>query len=104
MTEKMKQWISFIAFDLPLEADYIDATFAAKHSRQKKEIPQWNTAATRQKMITEYWYSDVFRHFLLLLVVPVLFVWLLYRELSPAFMIGIAAAVLISFPVLLLFN
>jgi hypothetical protein len=104
MKETMKRWCSFMTFDLPLETEHISAEFAAKHSYQQKEIPQWSTAATRQKMISEYWYSDVLRHFLLLSVVPILLVFLMYRNLSPAFLIAIAAAILISFSVLLMFN
>jgi hypothetical protein len=70
----------FLTFGLPLKTDHISAEFAAKHSRQQKEIPQWSTAATRQKMITEYWYGDVLRHFLMLSVVSTLLVLLMYRN------------------------
>ncbi len=93
-----------MTFDLPLKADHISEEFAAKHSRQQKEIPQWSTAATRQKMITEYWCGDVLRHFLMLSVVSAGLVLLMYRNLSPALLIEMAVAILISFPVLLMFN
>lgn len=104
MKGKMKRWRAFMTFDLPLDTDHITAEFAAKHSRLQKEIPQWSTAATRQKMIAGYWYTDVLGHFLLLLIVPILLVFLLYRHLSPAFLIAIGAAILVSFLVLLMFN
>jgi len=104
MRELMRRWGTFLTFDLPLKTDHISKEFAAKHSQQQKEIPQWSTAATRQKMITEYWYSNVLRHFLTLSTVSILFLLLVYRNLSSALLIEIAVAILISFPVLLMFN
>jgi hypothetical protein len=104
MKEMIKRWSSFITFDLPLETDHIRAAFSATHAQQQKEILQWSTNATRQKMIAGYWSTDVFRHFLLLLIFPILIVCLIYREFSPASLLAIAAAIMISFSVLLLFN
>ena len=45
---------SFITFDFPLQADFIKAEFDAVHSKNLVEVPDWNTTATRQKLISNY--------------------------------------------------
>src|SRR5258708_8424375 len=104
MKDKVKHWRSFMKFDLPLESSYISTVFAATHAQHQIEIPQWSTNATRQKMIAQYWFSNVFQHFLWMLLFPVLLTSLLYRNFSPGYLVVILLAGIFSFLVLLLFN
>jgi hypothetical protein len=100
MKDKVKHWRSFMTFDLPLESSYISAVFAATHAGHQKEIPQWSTNATRQEMIARYWFSNVFQHFLWMLLFPVLLTSLIYRNLSAGYLVVILLAVIFSFLVL----
>jgi hypothetical protein len=93
-----------MTFDLPLETGYIATVFTEIHAQHQKEIPQWSTNVTRQKMIAQYWFSHVFQHFLLMLIFPVMVTILLYRHFSPAYLVIILLTGIFSFLVLLLFN
>ena len=104
MKENVNQWRSFMTFDLPLETSHITEVFAATHAQHQIEIPQWSTNATRQKMIARYWFNYVLRHFLWMLILPILLTSLLYRDFSPGYLVVILLAGIFSFLVLLLFN
>ena len=104
MKEMMSRMKSFITFELPLQAGYISVQFTGIHTVQQKEVPQWSTASTRQKMIADYWFSSVIKHFALVFGLAVLSTLLFTSEpgVSPLFAILLAGS--ISFPVLYLFH
>jgi hypothetical protein len=54
---------SFITFDFPLQPAHISARFNNIHSRYQAQFPHWSLEATRQKLISAYWYSGVLLHY-----------------------------------------
>lgn len=68
----MQKVKSFVTFDFPLQASYINAKFAKTHQKLQLEAPEWSTAATRQKLISNYWFTYVSGHFSLLFGLPAL--------------------------------
>lgn len=72
MKSLVKKAHSFISFDLPLEKANIATQFANFHKKSLENSPEWSTAATRQKLIAEYWYTYVIGHFSALFAVPAL--------------------------------
>ncbi len=67
----VKKVESFIMFDFPLETANITAQFAATQQKSRTEMSGWSTSATRQKLISHYWFTYVMRHFALMLGLPV---------------------------------
>lgn len=61
------KWLkSFFTFDLPVNYKYLYVRFRQTHKGQHEFYPNWPAAATRQKLISDYW-EHVFLHYLLLL-------------------------------------
>src|ERR1022692_3356508 len=84
MKETIQQVKSFITFDFPIDKNYISARFASTHLLHLKDFPQWSTKATQQKLIANYWFSDVFKHFATLVCVPALLISFFYGRLDPS--------------------
>ncbi|MES1221227.1 MAG: hypothetical protein ABUT20_37345 [Bacteroidota bacterium] len=105
MKEIVKKVNSFMVFDLPLRADYISTQFSNTHKKFQAEMPGWSTAATRQKLIFNYWFNEVAWHFSILFGVPALLVFL-YGGLgqSTLYLPGILLAGLLSYPILYVFH
>lgn len=72
MKDLMQKAKSFIIFDFPLQSTYIDAKFAETHQKLQLEAPEWSSAATRQKLISNYWFTYVAGHFSFLFGLPAL--------------------------------
>lgn len=70
MKDLMKKVMSFMTFDFPLQATNISIKFTETHQKHQLEFPEWSTAATRQKLVTSYWSTDVIGHFSALFGVP----------------------------------
>ncbi|NSL85984.1 hypothetical protein ECE50_004020 [Chitinophaga sp. Mgbs1] len=71
---KLKQLRSFFTFDLPVKYSYIDSRFRKTHEGQRDIYASWPAAATRSRLINEYW-SNALWHYLLLVVVAAVAIW-----------------------------
>lgn len=106
MKDLVKKVKSFITFDFPLQTAHIHEQFAATHQKLQTEIPGWSTTATRQKLISNYWFTNVAGHFALLFGLPALMVFLLPGSFEqPSFyLFNVLLAGLLSYPILYLFH
>ena len=106
MKDLVKKVKSFITFDFPLQTAYISTQFADTHKKLQAEIPGWSTTATRQKLISDYWFTYVAGHFAIMFGMPALIVFLLNGsfEKSSFYLFGGLIAGLLSYPVLYLFH
>lgn len=105
MKDLIKRVIPFITFDFPLQAEYIKAQFAITHSKHQVDMPEWSTTATRQKMISRYWYVHVLIHFTVIFGLA-LIGCLFYNCLSqPKFyLLGLFISIMVGYPILYLFH
>jgi hypothetical protein len=105
MKDFVKRAMSFITFDFPLETAYIGTDFAVTHKKLQAEIPGWSTKATRQKIISTYWFTYVAGHFAIMLGLPVL-VFFLWHGLGQSnfYMLSVLFAGVLSYSVLYLFH
>lgn len=103
MKDLVKKAKSFIIFDFPLQAANIAALFASTQQKQQTEMPGWSTAATRQKLISTYWFTYVVGHYALMLGLPVLIVFLASGSFVQGYLLSVFIAGFLSFPVLYLF-
>lgn len=105
MKDLVKRAKSFITFDFPLQTAYISTQFANTHKKLQAEIPGWSTTATRQKLISNYWFTYVAGHFAVMFGLPVLAVFLCHGFGQPNFyMLSVLIAGLLSYPILYLFH
>jgi hypothetical protein len=106
MKEVLKKIKTLIAFDTPLELSNIRNQFASRHLTLEKEMPGWSTAATRQKLISEYWFTYVVQHFAFIYGSSSLLTFVFRGEFkySGYFVLSILIAGLICFPVLYFFH
>ena len=105
MKDLVKRVKSFIIFDFPLETAFITTQFTDTHKKLQTEIPGWSTTATRQKLISNYWFTYVAGHFAIMfgLAVLVIFLWSAFQQ-SDFYLFSVLIAGLLSFPVLYLFH
>ena len=103
MKDLVKKMKSFILFDFPLETTNIAAQFSDTHQKSQSETPGWSTSATRQKLISHYWFSNVTRHFSLILSIPVLIILISTARFEERFLVSIFMAGFLSFPVIYFF-
>lgn len=105
MKDLVKRAKSFITFDFPLQAAYISTQFTNTHKKLQTQIPGWSTTATRQKLISHYWFTYVTGHFAVMFGLPVLVVFLWHGFGQPNFyMVSVLIAGLLSYPILYLFH
>jgi hypothetical protein len=101
MKEMMKQVRTFLTFDRQLEINYISKLFAATHSQYQQIIPEWGHTSTRQKLIANYWFSDVLAHFAAMISLPLILSWMLISHFKFIYLLVLVIAVLFSFMVVL---
>lgn len=97
---------SFITFDFPLQADFIKTEFDAIHSKNLAVWPEWSTTATKQILISKYWFNYVAGHFTVILglsILTALMVAGINGQLA-LYLFGLLTSALISFPILNLFH
>ncbi len=104
MKDLMSKVEPFITFDLPVNAEFIRAKFTSTHSNNQKDIVDWSTNATKQKVIAAYWTKDVLAHFAVLFGLPALLIFLIPAYFNFAFLPAVFVAALVTFPVMLLFH
>ena len=100
MKDLVKKMKSFILFDFPLETANITAQFSETQQRLQSETPGWSTSATRQKLISNYWFSNVTKHFALILAIPILIIFIPTARFEQRFLLSIFMAGFLSFPVI----
>ena len=66
MKDFMSRAIAFLTFDTHLQAQQISLQFSQIHHKRLAEIDNWSTNATRQQLISNYWYTYVLGHFTIL--------------------------------------
>ncbi|MDQ6755572.1 MAG: hypothetical protein M3004_01425, partial [Bacteroidota bacterium] len=90
MKDLVKIAKSFITFDLPLQTANIITQFANTHQKLQTENAGWSTTATRQKLISHYWFTYVAAHFSIMFGLPVIMVFLIQGfEKSTFYLISI---------------
>lgn len=77
MKDLMKRWMSFMTFELPIEASYINAKFVDTQLRLQLEVPDWSTTGTRQKLVSLYWTTIVIGHFSIIVGAPTVILFLI---------------------------
>lgn len=70
MKDLMSRTIAFLTFDSPLQPQQISLQFSETHHKRQAEINEWSTNATRQQLVSYYWYTHVINHFALLFGLP----------------------------------
>jgi len=91
---------SFITFDFPLDSQYIGQQFSTTHDHCKASSPYWCLAASRRKVISDYWFRHVLAHFGVLYGLAVLFVLTVNQNFHYTFFVSAFAIGVISFCVL----
>jgi hypothetical protein len=103
MKEFVKKFESFIKFDLPLEIANISTLFSDTQMKLEAETPGWSTSATRQKLISSYWFTNVVGHFSFILVIPAVIIFLSTAGFEERYVLSIIMAGLLSFGVMYFF-
>jgi len=104
MKEMMKKVRTFLTFDTPLEINHISKLFATTHSQYQHTIPEWGHTSTRQKLIANYWIASVSKHFVAMISLPVLLLWIVTRHFNAGYLAVVFIVALFSFVVLLVAN
>jgi hypothetical protein len=104
MKDLVQKVASFVTFDFPLDREYISTKFADTHHYHQENISGWSTNATRQKVIANYWFTNVLAHFAFLLVVPSLCMFLFFPGTELSYLFVVSFAGLVCFPVLMIFH
>ncbi len=63
MKELVRKLSTLILFEFPLRHEYISAQFTSKHNNYLQQFPHWSLAATRKKVISDYWFRQVLYNF-----------------------------------------
>ena len=103
MKDFVKMIRSFILFDLPLNVDVISNQFATTHDRYQKQFPYWSFAATRKKLISNFWLRLVLYHYFVILGLAVVIILPLTPNRN-AFLISIFLGGRVSLFTLILFH
>src|SRR5450432_2975228 len=90
---------AFVFFDSPVQMDLIDGFFNTTHNYYLKEFPNWTYAATRKKLIFEFWSRKVFVHFGIMLTAAIIGVYL-FTTSRHIFLQSLFVAAVISFGVI----
>lgn len=96
---------SLLIFDFPIQTGSISMQFARIHQKLQAETPEWSIEATRQKLISNYWFSYVPTHFSLLIGLPSVMVLVGQALLQVDFyVLSVFIAALFSYPILYIFH
>ncbi len=106
MKDLVKSAKSFMTFDYPLQTAHISAQFAGTHLKLQLENPGWSTNATRQKLISSYWFTYVAGHYSALFGLAILSVPFLSGNFTASnfYLFSILFAAFVSYPILYLFH
>jgi hypothetical protein len=82
MKDIMSRTIAFLTFDSLLQPQQISLQFSETHHKRQAEINEWSTNATRQQLVSYYWYTHVISHFSVLFGLPASILFLLLGQFS----------------------
>jgi hypothetical protein len=74
MKEMMKKVESFMTFDFPVQRTLIYRQFTRTHSYYEKQFQNWSLAASRKKVIADFWYKQVLFHYGIMIILSVIVV------------------------------
>jgi len=69
---KLNEVIPFLTFSAIADHAKIEEQFNNCHSNYQSRFPYWSINATRRKLLSTFWYTTVFRHFVVLYSIAVL--------------------------------
>lgn len=68
---KLNEVIPFLTFSAIADYSKIEEQFNNCHSNYQSRFPYWSITATRRKLMSAFWYTTVFRHFIALFSIAV---------------------------------
>jgi len=104
MKDIVKRLQTYLAFERPVEIKTIDLGFSRVQNQQQKIIPGWSTSSTRQKLIYNYWFSQVIGHFTAVLGIALLFTFAITRKFNSYILLILLVAGLLSFLIMLFWH
>ncbi len=90
---------AFVFFESPVRMDLIDGVFNKTHSHYLQEFPNWTYAATRKKLIFEFWSRKVFVHFSIMFMAAIIGV-IIFTTSKHIFLLSLFMGAVISFMVI----
>ncbi len=69
---KLSEVIPFLTFSAISDHAKIEEQFNNCHSNHQSKFPYWSIQATRRKLMSNFWYATVFRHFISLYCIALL--------------------------------
>jgi hypothetical protein len=79
MKDLVKKVTAFVLFESPTDFQLIGQSFTRTQSRCKAQFAHWPFGATRKKLMVEFWFGQIFLHFLILIILAVTALLLLQR-------------------------
>ena len=104
MKDSVKKLRSFITFEYPLQMSNISVQFSSLQLKHQTEIPGWSATATRQKLISDYWFIYVAGHFALMFGFSTLITIGIHGSFENRYLLSIIIAGLLCYPVLYFFH
>lgn len=96
---------SLLIYDFPVQTEYISSQFAKTHQKHQAEMPEWSTEATRQKLISQYWFTHVVSHFAVMIGLSVCVGFVAHTIVqSDFYILSVIIAASLSFPILYIFH
>src|SRR5450432_671906 len=100
MKDLVKKATAFVLFESPIDFQLISLHFIRTQSRCKAQFSHWSFAATRKKLMVEFWFRGIFLHFLILIILAVAALLLLQRVsinwIAPLFVSAISTFFMLS--------
>lgn len=104
MKDLVKRLQSYLAFDQPMQMDVISSKFSLIHGQQQKLIRGWSTGSTRQKLVSQYWFTDVTGHFFALICIPLLITLAIVHTVNGHVAAEVFLAAILSFIIMLFWH
>ena len=104
MKDSVKKLRSFITFEYPLQIANISGQFSTLQLKQQTEMPGWSATATRQKLISDYWFIYVAGHFAMMFGLSTLVTIGTHGSFENQYLLSIIIAGLLCYPVLYFFH
>ncbi|MEP7277418.1 MAG: hypothetical protein ABI813_02135 [Bacteroidota bacterium] len=104
MKDTVRKLGSFLTFEYPLQIANISAQFFSIQLKQQIEIPGWGATATRQKLISDYWFIHVARHFALMFGFSTGISLGIHGSFENQYLLSVLVAGILCYPVLYFFH
>lgn len=69
---KLSEVIPFLTFSAIADHSKVEEQFKNCHSHHLSRFPYWSISATRRKLMSAFWYTTVFRHFIALFCIALI--------------------------------